>query len=304
MDIRHGIHPEHAKTLDTEELRREFLIEGLFQKDALKMVYSHIDRIITGGICPVDQRLELTVTKELGVDYFFQRREMGIINIGATGSVWVDGKEYPLDNRECLYVGMGPQKVAFTSAEKSRPAKFYFNSTPAHTAYPVVKLTMNDAQHLHLGTQERVNVRDIYQFIHPKVLRSCQLVMGMTVLAPGSSWNSMPATPTTGAWRSTSILICRPTRSSFTSWASRARRATSSSATNRRLSRQAGRFIRGWGPAIIPSSGDGRREPDLYRHGRSPHGGTPVAQASGAGLILSDGNPDCSRQVPAERSGD
>lgn len=192
MDIRHGIHPEHAKTLDTEALRREFLIEGLFQKDALKMVYSHIDRIITGGVCPVDQRLELTVTKELGVDYFFQRREMGIINIGATGSVWVDGKEYPLGNRECLYVGMGPQKVAFTSAEKSRPAKFYFNSTPAHTAYPVVKLTMNDAQHLHLGTQERVNVRDIYQFIHPKVLRSCQLVMGMTVLAPGSSWNSMP----------------------------------------------------------------------------------------------------------------
>jgi len=192
MEIRHGIHPEHAKTLDTEELRREFLIEGLFQKDALKMVYSHIDRIITGGVCPVDQRLELTVTKELGVDYFFQRREMGIINIGATGSVWVDGKEYPLGNRECLYVGMGPQKVAFTSAEKSRPAKFYFNSTPAHTAYPVVKLTMNDAQHLHLGTQERVNVRDIYQFIHPKVLRSCQLVMGMTVLAPGSSWNSMP----------------------------------------------------------------------------------------------------------------
>lgn len=192
MEIRHGIHPEHAKTLDTEELRREFLIEGLFQKDALKMVYSHIDRIITGGVCPVDQRLELTVTKELGVDYFSQRREMGIINIGATGSVWVDGKEYPLDNRECLYVGMGPQQVAFTSAEKSRPAKFYFNSTPAHTAYPVVKLTMNDAQHLHLGTQERVNVRDIYQFIHPKVLRSCQLVMGMTVLAPGSSWNSMP----------------------------------------------------------------------------------------------------------------
>jgi 4-deoxy-L-threo-5-hexosulose-uronate ketol-isomerase len=192
MEIRHGIHPEHAKTLDTEELRREFLIEGLFQKDALKMVYSHIDRIITGGVCPVDQRLELTVTKELGVDYFFQRREMGIINIGATGSVWVDGKEYPLGNRECLYVGMGPQKVAFTSAEKSRPAKFYFNSTPAHTAYPVVKLTMNDAQHLHLGTQERVNVRDIYQLIHPKVLRSCQLVMGMTVLAPGSSWNSMP----------------------------------------------------------------------------------------------------------------
>ncbi len=192
MDIRHGIHPQHAKTLDTEGLRREFLIEGLFEKDTLKMVYSHIDRIITGGVCPVDQRLDLTVTKELGVDYFFQRREMGIINIGAAGSVWVDGKEYPLGNRECLYVGMGPQKVGFTSAEKSRPAKFYFNSTPAHTAYPVVKVTMNDAQHLHLGTQEKVNVRDVYQFIHPKVLKSCQLVMGMTALAPGNSWNSMP----------------------------------------------------------------------------------------------------------------
>ncbi len=192
MEIRYAVHPEHMKSLDTEGIRNHFLVEKLFEKGALTMVYSHIDRIITGGVCPAGEKLELSVTKELGVDYFFQRREMGVINIGASGSVWVDGKAYGLENRECLYIGMGPKTVSFASTDPNHPAKFYFNSTPAHTAYPTVKLTLSDAQCLHLGTQEKVNVRDVYQFIHPKVLKSCQLVMGMTILAPGSSWNSMP----------------------------------------------------------------------------------------------------------------
>jgi 4-deoxy-L-threo-5-hexosulose-uronate ketol-isomerase len=192
MEIRYAVHPEHMRSLDTEQIRKQFLVEKLFEKDVLNMVYSHIDRIIAGGASPTEGRLTLAVTKELGVDHFLQRREMGIINCGAAGSVQVDGKEYPLGNKECLYIGMGPREVSFASADSNDPAKFYFNSTPAHTAYPVVKLSLSDAQCLHLGAPEKANVRTIYQFIHPTVLKSCQLVMGLTILAPGSNWNTMP----------------------------------------------------------------------------------------------------------------
>ncbi len=192
MDIRYAVHPEHMKTLDTVNIRKQFLVESLFEKNAMKMVYSHVDRIIAGGACPAGEKLELNVTKELGVDWFLQRREMGIINVGARGSVHVDGEEYCLENRECLYVGMGPREVSFRSADQSRPAKFYLNSTPAHAAHPTVRLTLEDAKCLNLGAPEKANVRTIYQFIHPAVLKSCQLVMGMTILAPGSNWNTMP----------------------------------------------------------------------------------------------------------------
>lgn len=192
MDIRYAIHPEHMRSLDTANIRKQCLVESLFEPGAVKMVYSHVDRIIAGGACPATERLTLSVTKELGVDWFLQRREVGIINIGEAGSVRVDGTEYPVGARECLYIGMGPKEVSFTSAEQSRPAKFYFNSTPAHAAYPIVKVSLESAQCLHLGAPEKANVRTIYQFIHPKVLKSCQLVMGMTILAPGSIWNTMP----------------------------------------------------------------------------------------------------------------
>jgi 4-deoxy-L-threo-5-hexosulose-uronate ketol-isomerase len=192
MDIRYAVHPEHMKTLDTDKIRKQFLVESLFEKDAVNLVYSHVDRIITGGACPAGKKLELSVTKELGVDWFLQRREMGIINVGARGSVRVDGKEHPLENKECLYIGMGPREVSFTSDDPVHPAKFYLNSTPAHAAYPTVKLTLKDAKCLQLGSPEKANVRTIYQFIHPAVLKSCQLVMGLTILAPGSTWNTMP----------------------------------------------------------------------------------------------------------------
>jgi 4-deoxy-L-threo-5-hexosulose-uronate ketol-isomerase len=192
MDIRYAVHPDQMKLLDSDGLRRNFLVEGLFEKDRLKMVYSHIDRIIAGGVCPAEQGLELGVTKELGVNSFLERREMGIINIGSTGSVFVEGKEYVLEKKESLFIGMGSKEVAFKSADRHHPAKFYFNSTPAHSAYPIVKLSTKDAQQLRLGTTEKANVRTIYQFIHPQVLKSCQLVMGMTVLEPGSIWNTMP----------------------------------------------------------------------------------------------------------------
>ena len=193
MDIRHAVSPEQMKSLDTEEIRKQFLIEGLFAKDEIQLVYSHIDRIIAGGACPGDQALDLRVTKELGVDFFLQRRELGVINIGSKGTISVDGKDYPLDHKECLYVGMGSREVSFRSPDRNHPAKFYLNSAPAHATYPLVKLTMKDAQRLDLGTPDKANVRTIYQFIHPSVLKSCQLVMGMTVLQPNSTWNTMPS---------------------------------------------------------------------------------------------------------------
>jgi 4-deoxy-L-threo-5-hexosulose-uronate ketol-isomerase len=192
MDIRYAMHPDQMKGLDTGAIRRHFLIDRLFVKDEMSLVYSHIDRIIVGGACPADQELGLKVTKELGVDFFLQRREMGIINIGSKGIVCIDGKEYILEKKECLYVGMGSKEVTFKSSDRNNPAKFYFNSTPAHSTYPTHKLSMNDAQTLHLGAPDNANIRTIYQFIHPKVLSSCQLVMGMTVLEPSSMWNTMP----------------------------------------------------------------------------------------------------------------
>jgi 4-deoxy-L-threo-5-hexosulose-uronate ketol-isomerase len=192
MEIRYAVHPEQMKTLDTRKMREHFLVEDLFAADRLNMVYSHIDRIIVGGASPVNGTVDLKGTKELGVDFFLQRREIGIINIGAAGSISVDGKRYALGNKECLYIGMGAREVSFASSDLDRPAKFYFNSAPAHAAYPIVKLSLADAQRLDLGDPLKANVRTIHQFIHPKVLQSCQLVMGMTILAPGSNWNTIP----------------------------------------------------------------------------------------------------------------
>jgi 4-deoxy-L-threo-5-hexosulose-uronate ketol-isomerase len=192
MDIRYAIHPDQMKLFDTQALRKHFLVEGLFEKNKVNMVYSHVDRIIVGGVCPADEEVGLKVTKELGVDFFLQRREMGMINVGSKGTVSVDGKEHPLENKECLYIGMGPKEVIFKSSDRNRPAKFYFNSAPAHAAYPLVRLSMKDVQRLHLGAPEKANVRTINQFIHPSVLKTCQLVMGLTMLEPNSLWNTMP----------------------------------------------------------------------------------------------------------------
>jgi 4-deoxy-L-threo-5-hexosulose-uronate ketol-isomerase len=193
MDIRYAIHPDHLKSLDTEATRRHFLVERLFEEDRVNLVYSHIDRIIVGGVCPVKETLRLEVTKGLGVEYFLQRREMGIINIGSQGAVVVDGTEYLLAKREGLYIGMGCKGVSFKSIDRKDPAKFYFNSTPAHAAYPVVKVSKTNAQQVRLGTPEKANIRTINQLVHPSVLKSCQLVMGMTELAPNSVWNTMPS---------------------------------------------------------------------------------------------------------------
>ncbi|MBC7765951.1 MAG: 5-dehydro-4-deoxy-D-glucuronate isomerase [Hyphomonadaceae bacterium] len=193
MEIRYAAHPEDVKHYTTERLREDFLIEGLFQPGDLKMVYSHVDRVIAGSASPTNQPLTLTASKELGVEFFLQRRELGIINIGAKGTVTLDGEVYTLENKDGLYVGMGVKEVVFNSADASDPAKFYFNSAPAHTTYPTLKIEIAKASAVSLGTLEESNKRTIYQYIHPNVLKTCQLLMGLTILDPNNNWNTMPS---------------------------------------------------------------------------------------------------------------
>lgn len=191
MEVRYSGHPEDVKRYTTEELRKEFLIQDLFQVNVCKMVYSHVDRMITGGVVPVaPQKLE--AGKGLGVDYFLERRELGVINIGGAGTVTVDGTEYALQFTDGLYVGMGAKDVVFSSDDAKNPAKFYFTSSPAHKTYPTVKIERKDIVPNHLGALTNSNDRNIYKYIHPQGVQSCQLVMGMTALEPGNMWNSMP----------------------------------------------------------------------------------------------------------------
>ena len=157
------------------------------------MVYSHIDRIITAGVIPVSETLTLEAGKELAADYFLQRREMGCINIGGKGIITVDGTEYEMNPRDGMYIGMGNKEVTFRSVDPECPAKFYVSSCPAHTSYPIRKIDITKAKKVPCGSVEECNKRVINQFIHPDVLKTCQLSMGMTVLEPGSVWNTMPA---------------------------------------------------------------------------------------------------------------
>lgn len=193
MEIRYGTHPNDVKNYDTDKLRKEFLIQDLFVENGLRLVYSHNDRFITGGAVPTTESVKLDAPKkDMGADFFLARRELGIINIGATGTVTVDGTVYELENKDCLYVGLGAQEVLFASNDPANPAKFYLNSTPAHKEYPTVKASQKEANPRHLGSIETSNERTIYQYIHEKGIQSCQLVMGLTQLKPGNMWNTMP----------------------------------------------------------------------------------------------------------------
>ncbi len=194
MEIRQPIHSEHARSLDTEGLRRHFLVEDLFKPDAATLTYSQIDRIIVGGIMPVTQAVSFAAElgKHTGTDYFLQRRELGLINIGGAATVTVDGQVFEIGPREALYVGQGAKLLAFASVDAAVPAKLYFNSAPAHTAYPHKKVTLAEASPETLGSPETSNRRTIYKFLVPDVLPTCQLLMGMTQLEPGSLWNTMP----------------------------------------------------------------------------------------------------------------
>lgn len=203
MELRTACSPRDEKNYDTSRLREEFLIDDLFEPDEIKLVYSQIDRIITGSAVPVKEELHLTAGDELRAEYFLQRREMGVINIGGDGVIVIDGKKYDVDYKQGMYIGMGAKEISFASKEASKPAKFYINSAPAHKSYPTVLIKregtpsedvaiIKDENKKELGSLEQSNHRVINKYILPGQVESCQLVMGMTELKPGSVWNTMP----------------------------------------------------------------------------------------------------------------
>ena len=183
FSLRYASNPRDAKNYDTARLREEFLVERLMVPDEINLTYSMYDRLIVGGAEPVDI---------LRADYFTERREVGIINVGGAGTVTVEGETYTIGFKEALYIGRGNREVVFRSDDKAAPAKFYFNSAPAHTAYPTTKVTREKAVILELGSLEESNHRVINRMIVQEVLPTCQLQMGMTELKPGSVWNTMP----------------------------------------------------------------------------------------------------------------
>ena len=192
MQIRFQNSPKEVKAMSTEELREHYLCESLMQDDAINYVYSHHDRMITGGAKPVQQSLLLRTHDELKADYFLERRELGIINVGGSGVVEADGIKYDLEKLSCLYLGKGTKEVQFTSDDKNNPAVFFLLSAPAHHAYPNKKMKKEEASPVALGAVETSNQRTIYKYIHLDGIQSCQLVMGLTVLNAGSVWNSVP----------------------------------------------------------------------------------------------------------------
>ena len=194
MDTRQPIHSDHAKTLDTAGLRRHFLVERIFVPGELALTYSQIDRIIVGGAMPLGREVAFgaELAQRFAVGTFLERRELGVVNIGGPGSVVVDGTAHALAHREALYVGMGARDVRFASADAASPAKFYLNSAPAHRPCPTRKVTQADASPTTLGDAKTANRRTIHKLLVPGVVETCQLTMGMTVLEPGSVWNTFP----------------------------------------------------------------------------------------------------------------
>lgn len=192
MNNRYANHPNDSKKYDTNQLREHYMVEEIFIDDKIELTYSHVDRIIFGGIKPVNESLKLEAGKSMGVDYFLERREMGVINIGGEGIVSIDGEEFTLNNKDGLYIGKGNRDIIFKSLNKENPAKFYINSVPAHKEYKIVKIEIEKANPVKLGDNSTLNKRTIYQYVHPNVCESCQLLMGLTILEPGNAWNTMP----------------------------------------------------------------------------------------------------------------
>lgn len=193
FESRYAISPAEAKQMDTDQLRKNFLIEKLFEPDAINLTLSHYDRYIAGGVMPVHETVALSNPDDLKAAYFLERRELGIINIGAKGTVVADGVSYELEFKEALYIGKETSEVSFSSADQNNPAKFYINSAPAHHKYPTKKVSKADAEIVELGTPETANHRVINKLLVNSVVSTCQLQMGMTELKSGSVWNTMPA---------------------------------------------------------------------------------------------------------------
>jgi len=193
-ELRYAANPIDAKQYDTNRLRKDFLIERIFAKDEVNMVYSMYDRMVVGGAMPVEERLKLEAIDPLKAPFFTTRREIGIYNVGAgAGLVHVGDETFELNFKEALYVGSGDRDVFFESKDPKEPAKFYFNSTTAHTSYPSKKVAKADAISVKMGSLDMSNERTINKMIVNQVLPTCQLQMGMTELATGSVWNTMPA---------------------------------------------------------------------------------------------------------------
>lgn len=192
MNVRYGASPQDIEQFDTERLRAEFLIEGLFAPGALNLTYTHLDRMIVGGAIPTTDQLAFGDGAGVGTEYFFTAREMGIANLGGTGRVSVDGESFVLGNRDILYIGRGAKEVRLASDDPTAPARFYMNSVPAGADIAHRLITAAEARPLDLGEEARSNKRRLRMYIHPEVAPSCLLLMGITDPAPGSIWNTMP----------------------------------------------------------------------------------------------------------------
>jgi 4-deoxy-L-threo-5-hexosulose-uronate ketol-isomerase len=193
FESRFAVSPKEAKQMNTDELRSNFLIENLFVADDIKLILSHYDRFITGGVMPTDKKIALSNPDNLKAAYFLERREIGIINVGGKGIVTADGASFEIDYKEALYIGKETKEVFFESINPNKPAKFYLNSAPAHHTYPTKKITRAEAEIVELGSPETANHRIINKLIVNSVVETCQVQMGMTELKTGSVWNTMPA---------------------------------------------------------------------------------------------------------------
>lgn len=192
MKTKYAHSPEDIAHYDTEKTREEFLAQGLFNEDEVNLVYTYNDRMIFGGVVPVNESLEIKLNKQLGVSFFLERRELGFINIGGKGFVEIDGQKEEIEPHDGYYIGMGTKNVVFSSIDKENPAKFYVVSTPAHKKYPNKKLAYKDSIAMPMGDQEHMNKRVIHKYIDASIMDTCQLQMGYTVLDGGNSWNTMP----------------------------------------------------------------------------------------------------------------
>jgi len=192
MQIRFHNSPAEVSRMTTAELRSNFLVEGVMQADEIKLVYTHYDRVIIGGVMPVNKTVALPTYTSLKAKYFLERREIGVINVGGEGEIKVNGKVFTLNKMDCLYIGRGNEKITFKSKKKENPAKFYCLSTLAHHSYATRLMKKEKASPTDMGAVATANQRTIYKYIHADGIKSCQLVMGLTILKEGNVWNTMP----------------------------------------------------------------------------------------------------------------
>ncbi|WP_240914421.1 5-dehydro-4-deoxy-D-glucuronate isomerase [Erysipelothrix sp. HDW6B] len=193
LETRYAASPREMERLNTTELREQYLVESIFIPGDILLTYTHNDRMIFGGVTPTTTPLEIVLSTELGVDYFLERRELGVINIGGSGSITIEGETFAMEKQDGFYIGKETKDIQFMSNDASNPAKFYVVSVPAHKKYPNIKISIDQITPRLAGEAKSMNDREIFQYIHPNVCESCQLQMGYTILKEGSSWNTMPS---------------------------------------------------------------------------------------------------------------